>query len=98
MGIKDRFGVVSMPRGQAIEWLKYKHYAKSTPGIMYTFGLYESRVLIGVCAYGTPANNHNNVLGNYKCIELVRLVVNDGLEKMYLVILYPIHSNYFLDQ
>lgn len=76
------FFVNSIPREHTIDWLLNKHYAHCVPGIMYSFGLYdENRVLQGVCCYGTPANNHNNLLGDFNCIELVRLVVNDDLPK-----------------
>jgi hypothetical protein len=52
------------------------------PSVIYSFGLYDnSLTLIGICCYGPPANNHNNELGDFKQIELVRLVVNDNLEK-----------------
>ena len=74
--------IKQIPREHTLDWLLNKHYAHCIPGIMYSFGLYDDNMkLQGVCCYGTPANNHNNQLGNYKCIELVRLVVNDGLPK-----------------
>ena len=62
--------------------LLYKHYAKAIPGIMYAFGLYNTQdKLQAICCYGTPANNHNNELGHFKMIELVRLVANENLPK-----------------
>lgn len=74
--------IKSIPRDQTLDWLLNKHYAHCVPGIMYSFGLYDdSMTLQGVCCYGTPANNHNNELGSFKCIELVRLVINEGLKK-----------------
>jgi hypothetical protein len=49
---------------------------------MFSFGLYDQNyILHGVCCYGTSANNHNNQMGNFKQIELVRLVVNELLPK-----------------
>jgi hypothetical protein len=48
---------------------------------MYAFGLYKNNDIVGVCCYGTPANNHNNELSGFKQIELVRLIKNDNLEK-----------------
>jgi len=67
---------------QTKEWLLYKHYAHTIPNVMYSFGMFdEEDNLQGVCCYGTPANNHNNEMGQFKQIELVRLCVNDGLPK-----------------
>ena len=49
---------------------------------MESFGLFNDQsLLVGVFCYGTPANNHNNMLGSFQCIELVRLVVTEGLPK-----------------
>lgn len=67
----------------------YKHYAKRMPIIMYAFGLFKEKKLIGACSYGVPVSKDliNNVFyGEYKkCIyELNRLVANDGLEKNVL--------------
>jgi hypothetical protein len=80
MEIKS-YKVKSIPNSQTHEWLLNKHYARTIPSIMHSFGLYEELSLVGVCCFGTPANNHNNQLGKFKCIELVRLCVNDGLQK-----------------
>lgn len=63
------------------QWLLHKHYAKKVPAVIHSFGLYSDNKLIGVCCYGSPANNHNNTLGDFKCIELVRLVINEDLPK-----------------
>ena len=85
MSIKDKYLVKSIDSFQTHEWLLHKHYAKAIPNIMYSFGLYDkNKILQGVCCFGTPANNHNNNLGDFKMIELVRLVKNDGLEKNIL--------------
>jgi hypothetical protein len=37
-------------------WLLEKHYAKRIPQIMYAFGLYVERELVGVITYGIPAS------------------------------------------
>ena len=37
-------------------WLKYIHYAKRIPNIMYAFGLYDDNKLLGVVTYGMPAS------------------------------------------
>lgn len=84
MSIKDKYTVKSINSFECKEWLLYKHYAKAVPNIMYSFGLLENKILQGICCYGTPANNNNNNLDKYKQIELVRLCINDNLEKNVL--------------
>jgi len=80
--IKEKYKVSPVDKIEIKDWILKKHYAKTMPSIMYAFGLLnEENILQRVCCYGTPANNHNNSLGDYKCIELVRLVLNDGHEK-----------------
>ena len=37
-------------------WLKYIHYAKRIPNIMYAFGLYNDNKLLGIVTYGMPAS------------------------------------------
>lgn len=37
-------------------WLLQKHYAKRMPQIMYAFGLYDDKSLMGVITYGIPAS------------------------------------------
>ena len=82
MNIKEKYRVVPITREYFKEWLLHKHYAKVIPNVMKAYGLVDNEnILQGVCCYGTPANNHNNAMGDFKQIELVRLVVNDGLEK-----------------
>lgn len=78
------FTVQAIKPEETYPWLLKKHYAKVVPCIMYAFGLYdENKDLVGVCCYGTPANNHNNNMGTFQQIELVRLVVNElGIKNM----------------
>lgn len=50
----------------------------------YAFGLFDTEnILLGVITFGTPVSNtlRNLWNGNFKLMELNRLVVNDGLEK-----------------
>lgn len=84
MSIKDKYKVISIDKKLTYEWLLYKHYAKAIPNIIYSFGIYNKKILEGICCYGTPANNHNNSLGDFKMLELVRLCVNENLEKNVL--------------
>jgi hypothetical protein len=37
-------------------WILQKHYAKRLPNIMFAFGLYDEKKLIGVVTYGMPAS------------------------------------------
>ena len=75
------FEVISIERYLTHDWLLNKHYAGTLPNLMYCFGLFDNKQLKGVCCFGTPANNHNNEMGKFKQIELVRLVINDDLPK-----------------
>ena len=85
MSIKGKYTVLSVPNFQCKDWLLNKHYAGTIPNIMYAFGIFdENKILQGICCYGTPANNHNNMMGNFQQIELVRLVINEGLDKNLL--------------
>ena len=82
MSIKDKYKVESIDSRETYDWLLHKHYAKRIPSISYAFGLFEDKVLIGVCTFGSPASNSLciGVCGvNYKTqvIELNRLCVND---------------------
>ena len=50
----EKFNVQSINKDQTKEWLLYKHYAKRIPVIIYSFGLYKEKELVGVCTYGNP--------------------------------------------
>ena len=52
-----------------------KHYARRMPQISHSFGLFENKLLVGICAFGVPACQANSSLGKYPMVELVRLVV-----------------------
>jgi hypothetical protein len=41
---------------EAHPWILQKHYAKRLPNIMFAFGLYDEKKLIGVVTYGMPAS------------------------------------------
>jgi hypothetical protein len=82
ISIKELFHIRRIGYEHIKEWLLHKHYAKAIPAVSFSFGLFDKEnILNGVCCYGSPANNHNNHLGNFRVLELVRLVVNDGLPK-----------------
>ena len=70
---------------ETYSWLLQKHYAKRIPNIMYAFGLYESKELIGVITYGMPASPSlcKGVCGEkYKSsvVELNRLCLETNIK------------------
>ena len=90
MSIKEKYQVKSIDKYLCKEWLLYKHYAKRIPTIIYSFGIYNNKILNGVCTFGTPCKLMNNGYcifdGKLKIntYELNRLVVNNELEKNVL--------------
>ena len=86
MSIKDKYKVKAIKKHECKEWFMYKHYAKRIPMIMFSFGIFKKKELIGVCSYGNPVSKdlvQNMLNGKYKksIYELNRLVVNEDLEK-----------------
>jgi hypothetical protein len=84
MSIKDKYYVRSIDTYLCKEWLLYKHYAKRIPPIEFSFGLFDlNNIMHGVITFGTPVSSTLRELwkGEFKLMELNRLVVNDGLEK-----------------
>jgi hypothetical protein len=83
--MKDKYTVKSIHKDQTKEWLLKKHYAKRIPNIVYSFGLFDSNFMIGVCTYGMPPQQNVVLLcgEEYKenALELNRLIKNDGLPK-----------------
>ena len=86
MSIKNKYKVCSIVKNQTHDWLLNKHYAKRIPAIEYAFGLFDGVILVGVMTFGQPPSPSlkESICGkeySNLCIELNRLVVNDGLEK-----------------
>lgn len=79
------FSVKSIKNEQTYEWLLKKHYAKRIPSISYSFGLFKDGLIVGVCTYGVPPSRNLQLCcgEDYvdKCLELNRLIKNDGLPK-----------------
>jgi len=73
--------VTNIPKKEINPWLLKKHYAHTIPAVIYQFGIFIDKMLEGVCCYGSPACPSNNSMGDFKQIELVRLVVNEELPK-----------------
>lgn len=65
------------------DWLIHKHYAKRIPPIEFSFGLFREGLMEGVVTFGTPVSSTLRGLwkGEFKLMELNRLVVNEGLGK-----------------
>lgn len=73
-------------------WLLEKHYAKRIPQIMYAFGLYVERELVGVITYGIPPSPSLcmgicGVQYSHIVLELNRICLlnNDKNEASFLV-------------
>lgn len=86
MSVTVRYNVKSIDSFQCKEWLLYKHYAKRIPAIEYSFGLFDDKIINGVCTFGPPPrvmNNGESIFKDYsvKTLELNRLCVNDDLPK-----------------
>lgn len=91
MSLKEKYSVRTIESSQCKDWLLHKHYAKRIPAIVYSFGLYDEKLLLqGICTFGTPARMLNNGYGCFggeiqiTTYELNRLVINEGLEKNIL--------------
>ena len=52
----DVLKVLPIKSAETYSWLLHKHYAKRIPNIMYAFGLFEEKELVGVITYGMPAS------------------------------------------
>lgn len=85
--IKDKYIIKPIDSYLCKEWCLKKHYAKRLPPIEYAFGLFNNEgILNGIVTYGTPVSNtlRNLWNGEFKLMELNRLVINEGLEKNVL--------------
>ena len=68
------------------EWILKKHYLKRMTSFTYSFGLFDSDILVGVCTFGNavPLTMKKSVFGDdYMDLvyELNRLITNDDLPK-----------------
>tara|TARA_R100000654_G_scaffold75059_1_gene111082 strand:- start:2608 stop:3324 length:717 start_codon:yes stop_codon:yes gene_type:complete len=78
--------VVSININNYKEWLLKKHYLKRLPSISYSFGLFENKLLVGVCTFGNAIPNvvKKSICGEkfmHLVYELNRLCTNDNLPK-----------------
>jgi hypothetical protein len=86
MEVRDKYSVKPIDSFQCKEWLLYKHYAKRIPSIEYSFGLFISNEMVGICTFGCPPrvmNDGESIFHSHrvKTLELNRLCVNDGLDR-----------------
>jgi len=83
--MKNEYDILKIAKEDIYYWLLNKHYAKVVPAILYhNYGLFKDGKLNGVCCYGSPACHANSHMGRFNQIELLRLVINENLEKNIL--------------
>ena len=86
---KKEYRVLPCVSKETYSWILKKHYAKRIPSIMFSFGLYKNKKLMGICVLGMPPcqmNYGSGIFENYKVdtYELTRLVINDNHESNLL--------------
>jgi hypothetical protein len=82
MSVKEIYSVEMIEAYHANAWFINKHYAKRPPITIKCFGLFKEKKLIGVCNFGPSPNPHmNSIIEGYTCMELNRLIINEGEEK-----------------
>lgn len=86
MSIKDKYKVKSIDSFLCKEWLLNKHYLKRWTSFTYSFGLFDSGILVGVVTFGNavPLTMKKSLFGEeYMNLvyELNRLCTNDNLDK-----------------
>ena len=84
--------VLQIKNHEAYPWILHKHYAKRIPNIVYAFGLYDNKQLIGIVTYGMPASYTlcEGICGKenkHLVLELNRLCLqnNNKNEASYLI-------------
>lgn len=77
----DEYKIKQIDHNLAKPFLLHRHYARRIPAMSFSFGIYVSGKLVGVCVFGSPANKSSNLIAGYKGIELVRLFIEDGMVK-----------------
>ena len=78
------YSVVPVPKSWCKDLILNVHYAKRMPPISFSYGLFRDGFMVGVCTFGSPANNHlcRGICGETfkdSVIELNRLVLSDNL-------------------
>ena len=86
MSLKDNYTVEPIKPSETYDWLLNKHYMKRLTCISYAFGLFENKILVGVCTYGSalPMGLRKGICGTkyqYLVYELNRLCINEDLDK-----------------
>ncbi len=80
--IKNKYVVLPIKKEETYDWLLRKHYAKKIPSMMYSFGLYKDKQLVGCICYGLGANKENNNIGGFSVYELQRVVLQDNIPNL----------------
>lgn len=80
---KNEYNVIQIPSFETYDWLLLKHYARRLPNIMFAFGLYKNKDLMGICTFGMPPcqmNYGSGIFDNYSIdtFELNRLVIKEN--------------------
>jgi hypothetical protein len=78
--------VQPVSKDECKEWILKKHYLKRMTSFTYSFGLFDSGILVGVCTFGNavPLTMKKSLFGDeYMDLvyELNRLITNDDLPK-----------------
>src|SRR3989304_9958493 len=80
--IKEEYEVNPIENKIAEEWILLKHYSHRVPNVIYSFGLFRFKKLIGVVTFGVSNTPHNDMIcGNMsvgKVLELNRVVILDN--------------------
>ena len=85
ISVKDIYKVELIESSLANEWFIKKHYAKRPPITIHCFGLHKDNKLVGVCNFGPSPNPHlNTIIAGFPCMELNRLIINEGEGKNVL--------------
>lgn len=76
----EKYQVLSIKTEETRDWFIRKHYMKRMPLVMFAYGLYHKRDLVGVISYGAPASPHlaRGICGEEyasNVLELNRLVL-----------------------
>jgi len=72
-----QYHVQSINKDEVKPWILTKHYAHRMPSVLYAFGLYESKELVGVCTFGMSPNYiENKAWHPFDCLEFNRLIIN----------------------
>lgn len=80
--LKEQYEVNPIDNKIASEWIILKHYSHSVPNVIFSFGLFSKKSLVGVVTFGVSNTPHNDMIGGNtyvgKVLELNRVVILDN--------------------